>query len=463
MSIPDSPQASSAGPSIFEGYVPRTDAYDELVDTSGRVREHWRPLAAGLTELGVEELDRRLTEARRLLRENGITYTTREDPGDARPWDVDLFPLMFDAAAMAGTVGGRGPAPGCWMRLSGTCIRRTTCWRGELCPRNCCMPIPVSCVLHRTTGARRLLLAPVRGRLDSHERRGVARCGRSCKRALGSWLRPGKPHRVSRMFPGMIRDCRIERLAPFFISLQKMLRDFAPQHRDNPRVVLLSEGSQSSRHFEDAYLARYLNYTLAEVGDLAVRHGYVTLKTLGGLLPVDVVFRRLSDTLCDPLEFQGDAAVWGCPVCCKPCRRPCGGGQCAGQLRRGDACAAAVSARPVSAAAAGGIAVAVGGNVVVRHTGRPPADARRIREPDVSNDLSGELVGGDVPGSVGTLGAGTGRRATRDRPVRAGGPDAARAFHRARAQSGCGAPAPPFRCACSPYGRGKSITSCPAG
>ena len=113
----------------------------------------------------------------------------------------------------------------------------------------------------------------------------------------------------ARMFPGMIRDCRIERLAPFFIALQKTLREFAPQHRDNPRVVLLSEGSQSSRHFEDAYLARYLNYTLAEVGDLAVRHGYVTLKTLGGLLPVDVVFRRLSDTLCDPLEFQGDAAL----------------------------------------------------------------------------------------------------------------------------------------------------------
>ena len=65
--------------------------------------------------------------------------------------------------------------------------------------------------------------------------------------------------------------------------------------------------------------------------------------------------------------------------------------------------------------------------MVVRHAGGPPADARRIREPDVSNDLSGELVGGDVPGSVGTLGAGTGRRETRDRPVWAGGPDATRA------------------------------------
>ncbi len=141
----------------------------------------------------------------------------------------------------------------------------------------------------------------------------------------------------ARMFPGMIRDCRIERLAPFFIALQKMLRECAPQHRENPRVVLLSEGSQSSRHFEDAYLARYLNYTLAEVGDLAVRNDYVMLKTLGGLLPVDVIFRRLSDTLCDPLEFQGDAAL-GVPGLLQAVRRrPRGGGQCAGQFRGRDA------------------------------------------------------------------------------------------------------------------------------
>ena len=124
---------------------------------------------------------------------------------------------------------------------------------------------------------------------------------------LGIGVCAGESDGLARMFPGMIRDCQIERLAPFFIALQQKLRDCAPAHRENPRIVLLSEGSQSTRHFEDAYLARYLNYTLADVGDLAVRDNYVLLKTLGGLLPVDVIFRRLSDTVCDPLEFQGDA------------------------------------------------------------------------------------------------------------------------------------------------------------
>ena len=40
-----------------------------------------------------------------------------------------------------------------------------------------------------------------------------------------------------------------------------------------------------------------------------MRDDQVLLKTLGGLLPVDVIFRRLADRHCDPLELQGDATL----------------------------------------------------------------------------------------------------------------------------------------------------------
>ena len=73
--------------------------------------------------------------------------------------------------------------------------------------------------------------------------------------------------------------------------------------------MLLSQGPQSPHYFEDAYLSRYLGYTLVESGDLAVRDDHVLLKTLGGLLPVDVIFRRLNDANSDPLELHGDPAV----------------------------------------------------------------------------------------------------------------------------------------------------------
>ena len=51
-------------------------------------------------------------------------------------------------------------------------------------------------------------------------------------------------------------------------------------------------------------MARYLGYTLVEGGDLTVRGTSVYLKTLGGLLPVDVILRRIPDDSCDPLELE---------------------------------------------------------------------------------------------------------------------------------------------------------------
>jgi uncharacterized alpha-E superfamily protein len=71
--------------------------------------------------------------------------------------------------------------------------------------------------------------------------------------------------------------------------------------------VLLTPGPYNETYFEHAYLARYLGYTLVEGGDLTVRDNRVYLKVLGGLQPVDVVFRRLDDDFCDPLELRPDS------------------------------------------------------------------------------------------------------------------------------------------------------------
>ncbi len=73
--------------------------------------------------------------------------------------------------------------------------------------------------------------------------------------------------------------------------------------------MVLTPGPYNETYFEHAFLARYLGYTLVEGGDLTVRENHVFLKTLGGLLPVDVIVRRQDDSYCDPLELRGDSML----------------------------------------------------------------------------------------------------------------------------------------------------------
>ena len=114
---------------------------------------------------------------------------------------------------------------------------------------------------------------------------------------------------LSRSLPEAFRDCQVQRLASFFRAQRDTLTALAPRAARQPRVVLLTPGPLNETYFEHAYLARYLGFTLVEGGDLTVRDRRVFIKTLDGLQPVDVIFRRLDDSFCDPLELRSDSSL----------------------------------------------------------------------------------------------------------------------------------------------------------
>ena len=119
------------------------------------------------------------------------------------------------------------------------------------------------------------------------------------------------------MLPDVFRKSHVRRLADFFQSYREALERLVPRHRENPRIVLLTPGPYNETYFEHAFLARYLGYTLVEGGDLTVRDNRVFLKTLGGLLPVDVIMRRQDDTSA----IRSNCAAIRCSACPAWCRR----------------------------------------------------------------------------------------------------------------------------------------------
>src|SRR4051812_15831461 len=95
---------SPSGPSLADGaccqgYAPLAGLWDEMLDAAGAVRPHWQPLVQALNGLGLPELIGRWTEAKHLIRENGVTYNVYGDPrGMDRPWQLDPIPLLIRSA-----------------------------------------------------------------------------------------------------------------------------------------------------------------------------------------------------------------------------------------------------------------------------------------------------------------------------------------------------------------------------
>ncbi len=75
-------------------------------------------------------------------------------------------------------------------------------------------------------------------------------------------------------------------------------------HVGSPRIVLFSGGIRDPAYVEHSSLARLLGFHLVEAPDLVVRRGRLWLRTLGGLEPIDVVYRRLADAAVDPIEVS---------------------------------------------------------------------------------------------------------------------------------------------------------------
>ena len=284
--------------------------YDEVYGSDGAPREHWAKFLTALRNVPSAEFARRNEQAERMLRENGVSYHSVNAIGDAaRPWRLDLLPMLITAADWAVIAEALAQRA----RLLNLVIAdiygsRSLIDDGTLPPE----------VLY----ANPEFLRPFCdiGRLDQLP---MFMYGVELARsAEGRWWvmadrseAPAGPgfaleNRIvsSRTMPAAFKQIPVERLAPFFARLQNSVRRRAPRPGDSPRIVLLSSGPGHPYYFEDVYLARYLGYTMVEGGDLAVRNDAVFLKTLSGLVPVDIVLTRGAESGLDPLELGGYSA-----------------------------------------------------------------------------------------------------------------------------------------------------------
>src|SRR6195952_5711628 len=298
-------------PDLLDQYSLCAGTYHEMLDASGAVRPHWLRLYDQLQRSTPAQLVQRQALLARQIQENGVTYNVYADPkGADRPWELDLLPHVIAADE--------------WQQLSAGIAQRARLLNAVLAdlygPQKLIAEglLPAELVF----GHNNFLwpcqgVTPPEGTFLHVYAVDLARTpdGRWWVTADRTQAPSGAGYAlenrliVSRAFPELYRDLKVQHLAGFFRSLQETLARQAPSSNEVPLVVLLTPGRFNESYFEHLYLAGQLGYPLVEGSDLTVRDATVYLKTLSGLRRVHAIMRRLDDDFCDPLELRTDSAL----------------------------------------------------------------------------------------------------------------------------------------------------------
>ncbi|WPL16802.1 hypothetical protein Thiowin_01776 [Thiorhodovibrio winogradskyi] len=296
---------------LLDHYLPLPSSFDEMRAGDGRLRPHWQYMLESLRTLGPNSIAARSREARRLVRDNGVTYNVYGDPrGMSRPWELDPIPLLV-----------RGDE---WAELERGLIQRAELLnqilvdlhgprqlvRKGLIPPELIDGYPgylLPCVGAEVADNQPLVLHGADLTRDGQGRWYVLDDRAQSPSGAGYALE----NRVvlSRVLPSLFRDSHVHRLAGFFRAVRRALGRLAPGEPDEARIALMTPGPSNEAYFEHAYLANYLGYGLVQGSDLSVRDGALWLRTLGRLERIDALIRRVDDLWCDPLELREDSLL----------------------------------------------------------------------------------------------------------------------------------------------------------
>ncbi|MCB8873703.1 circularly permuted type 2 ATP-grasp protein [Acidisoma silvae] len=290
------------------------DGVDEMVDGTRHVRPHWRAVLGGLSMLSdsLANRQRRLDQA---FEDEGVRSilpgapASGADEGDSL-WRCDPIPLPLAAREFQELEEGLSQRATLFEALLGDVYGEQRVLAEGLLPPalifnnrgflRACHTQPTADHPKLNFYAADLIRAPDgRWRVLSDRTAGAAGAGmaRENRRIL------------SRVVPEMFRSVQIRPLRPFFDLWQDALVQAAPPGRAHPNVALLTPGPGSPQWLEHMLLSQELSCSLVEGGDLTIRGGIVYLKMLNGLHRIDVILRRMSGRMLDPLELNSSSLL----------------------------------------------------------------------------------------------------------------------------------------------------------
>lgn len=277
---------------------------DELLAPDGTVRPVWRPFLGHLSATPPGEWTHRFARGDQYLRDQGVYLRHYGETGSAeRAWPLSHVPVLIEESD--------------WADISRGLIQRANLLEamaadlygpGRLVADGL---LPPALVAGNPEWLRPMVgITPRSGHHLHFVAFEIGRgpdgrwwvLGDRTQAPSGAGFALENRVATARVFSDFYPTAHVHRLAGFFRSFRDTLMDLRAE--PDSRVAILTPGPLTDTYFEHAYIARYLGFLLAQGEDLTVSEGRLMIRTVAGLTPVSVLWRRLDAPWADPLELD---------------------------------------------------------------------------------------------------------------------------------------------------------------
>ncbi|MGE3305279.1 MAG: circularly permuted type 2 ATP-grasp protein [Rhizobiaceae bacterium] len=294
---------------LLEHYRPLPGVADEMVDADGNPRPLWADFIDRLEALGSEELTRRFARADQYLRDAGVYFRVYDRAGAAeREWPLAHVPLLIGEREWEKIAAGLRQRADLFEAICADIYGDNRLAAEGLIPPGLIASSPE--FLRPLVGVK-----PASGHFLHFCAFELGRgpdgqwwvLGDRTQAPSGAGFALENRVATTRALSDIYGEMHVERLAGFF----RKFRDALFDRSDDPgaRVAILTPGPLNESYYEHAYIARYLGIMLLEGEDLTVADGRLMVRTVSGLKPISVLWRRLDAAFADPLELNPQSRI----------------------------------------------------------------------------------------------------------------------------------------------------------
>ncbi len=294
---------------LLNYYTPLSGVFDEMMTTNGEVRPIWRNFINHLCSISPEEMKRKTLRGNQYLDDAGVFYRQYGESGtQERDWPLSHIPVLVAEGEWKNICEGLSQRADLLEEVLNDVYGDNTLVRDGILPPNLIASNP--------EWLRPMVGSKPRGGHHLHFLafeigRGPAGnwwvLGDRAQAPSGAGFALENRVATSRVFSDYFETENVERLAGFFREFRQALINLS----DNSDHILgiLTPGRMTDTYFEHAYIARYLGLTLLEGEDMTVENGEVMVRTVRGLKPISVLWRRLDSLFADPLELDENSQL----------------------------------------------------------------------------------------------------------------------------------------------------------